>query len=135
MNALVEGGIGAFQRVAAEAAEHVGGIDQRLRGQQRQRAHGQHGLRAVDQRDGFFGFEHQRLDLRLLQRVGAGNARAFCVDAFAFADQRQREMRQGSEIAARSHAALRRDHRSDAAVQHFAERVDDDGAHAGVSFG
>ena len=116
-------------------ADHVGGIHQRFGGQQRQRAHGQHGLRAIDQRDRLLGFEHQRLDLRALERVAAGNARAFFVDAFSFANQGQREMRQRSEISARADAALRRHKRSDAAVEHFAERVDDDGAHTGITFG
>ena len=74
VNAFIEGRVGAFQRVAAETAQHVGGIHQRFRSQQRQRAHRQHALRAVDERDGFLRFQHQRLDLRSLQRVGAGNA-------------------------------------------------------------
>ena len=66
---------------------------------------------------------------------GAGNPHAFLVETFAFADQSQRQMRQRSQIAARAHAALRRHHRSDAAVEHFAERVDDDGPHARVPLG
>ena len=65
----------------------------------------------------------------------AGTRIAFLVKTFAFADQRQRQVRQGSQIAAGSHAALRRHHRSDAAIQHLANRVDDGPAHSGVSFG
>ena len=44
VDALIEGRIGALQRVAAKPAQHIGGIHQRFRGQQCQRAHGQHGL-------------------------------------------------------------------------------------------
>ncbi len=135
VNALVKCRVGPFERVAAQAAEHVGGIHQCFRRKQRQRAHSQHGLRAIDQRDGFLGFQYQRLDLRPLQRLRAGNAHAFLVEALAFADQRQRQMRQRSQIAARAHASLRRHNRSDAAVEHLAERVDDDGPHAGVALG
>jgi hypothetical protein len=49
--------------------------------------------------------------------------------------RRQRQMRQRSQIAARAHAALRRHEGSDAAVQHFAQRVDDDPAHARETLG
>ena len=56
------------------------------------------------------------------------------VKAFAFADQCQRQVRQRRKIAARSHASLRWNHRSHAAIEHLAEGVDDDGAHAGVAF-
>ena len=41
----------------------------------------------------------------------------------------------GRKIAARADASLRRHQRSDAAIQHFAEGVDGDGAHARVALG
>ena len=112
-----------------------GGIHQRLGGQQRQLAHSQHGLRAVDQRHRLFRFQHQRLDLGLLENAGTGDARALCVEAFAFADQRQRQVRERRKVPAGAHAALRRDHRSDAAVEHLAESVDQHRAHARVPLG
>ena len=56
---------------------------------------------------GFFGLEHQRLDLRRLSASTLGMRVASCVDAFAFADQSQREMGQGREITAGADAALR----------------------------
>ena len=59
----------------------------------------------------------------------------FFVETLAFADQRQRQMRQRRQISARAHAALRGHQRSDAAIQHFAKRVDDGRAHAGVALG
>ncbi len=93
VNAFVEGCVGALQSVAGHASDYVGGIHQRFGGQQRQRAHGQHGLRAIDQRDRFFGFECERLDLRSLERIATRNARAFFVEALSFADQSEREMR------------------------------------------
>jgi hypothetical protein len=92
-------------------------------------------LRPVDQRNGFFRFQYQRLDLCSFQRVTAGNARAGRVDALPFTDERQRQMRQGSQIATRAHTSLRRHERSDATVQHLAQCVDDNSAHARVSLG
>ena len=89
VNALVKSGVGALERVAAQAAQHVGGIDQRFGCQQRQSSNRQHGLGSVDQRNGFFGLEHQRLDLGAFQGFGARDAQAFFIEAFAFADQRQ----------------------------------------------
>ena len=54
VDTFIEGGVCTFQSIAAETAQHVGGIHQRLGSQQRQRAHSQHALRPVDERDGFF---------------------------------------------------------------------------------
>ena len=48
--------------------------------------------------------------------------------------KRQRQVRERSEIAAGADASLRRHEGSNAAVEHFADGVDDDGAHAGVAF-
>src|ERR1022692_1807255 len=74
-------------------------------------------------------------DLCALQRVAAGDAHACSVDAFALADQGQCDMRQGRQVAACAHTALRWHVGGDAAVQHFAECIDDDRAHAGITFG
>ena len=72
VNALVEGDIGAFQRVEGERSDNVGGVGQNVGLQHRQQADGQHGLGAVDQRNRFLGFQHQRLDLGALQGFGRG---------------------------------------------------------------
>ncbi len=69
VNALVESGVRALERVATQAAQQVGRIHQRFGREQRQRTHGQHALRAVDQRNGFFCLQRQRLDLRPLQHI------------------------------------------------------------------
>ena len=130
LDAIVEGDIGSLEGIACHRADDVGGVDQRLRGEQHQNADGQHGLRAIDQRHRFFRFEQQGFNLRALQRFGAGDARAFFVKAFALTDQCQRQVRQGRKIAARSHASLRWDHRGHAAIEHLADGVDDDAAHA-----
>src|ERR1700680_5147045 len=100
MNAFVESHIGSLERVATESAEHVGGIDKRFCLEQRQSPYRQHRLRPIDQRDSFLGLKHQRLDLCALQSFGAWNADVLLVDALAFADERQSEMSQRSQIAA-----------------------------------
>ena len=133
VNALVVGDVGTLERIAHHGTDHVGRIVQRFRSQQRERANSQHGLRAINQRYGFLRLEHQRLDLRALQRFGARDARTFFVEALAFADQSERQMSQRREIAAGANAALRGDERSHAAVQHLDVGAGDLGAAAGVA--
>ena len=134
MNALIEGGVGAQQGVQRERADHVGRIHQRLPLEHRQRAQRQHCLRAIDERDGFFGFQHHRLDLRALQSLGAGRRLAFKED-FAFTDKRQRQMGERRQIAACANAALRGNHRMHAAVEHLAESIHQQRAYPAVSLG
>ena len=125
MDAFVERHVRASQGVERERADHVRRIGQDFSRQQRQDSHRQHRLRAVDQGDGLLGLKHQRLDLSAPHGVGGGNALALFVQALALADQRQRQVRQRSQIATGSNAALRRHHRGHAAIQHLANRVDD----------
>ena len=134
MDALVERGVGALQRVHGERAEHVGGVGQDVCLQSGQQSNRQHALGAIDQRDRLFGLQHQRLDASLLQRLRGGHALA-AEPGFALGDQHQRQMRQRSQIAAGAHAALRRNDRMHAAVQHLAKRVDDRRTHAGEALG
>src|SRR6266436_6334511 len=47
LDAIVEGDIGSLEGIAGHRADDVGGVDQRLRGEQHQNADGQHGLRAI----------------------------------------------------------------------------------------
>ncbi len=135
MDAFVEGRVRALECIAAEPTEDVGGVDQCFRCQERERAQGKHGLRSVDQRNRFLRFQRERLDLRPLQGLCTGDASAFVVEAFPFANESQREVRERSQITAGSDAALRRDEWSHTAIQHFAKGVDHDRAHAGMPFG
>ena len=56
------------------------------------------------------------------QRLAARHARAAEL-RLAFADQHQRHVRQRREVARRAHAALRRHHRRDAAIQQLAQAL------------
>ena len=134
MNAFIEGDVGSLERVAGHGADHVGGIDQRFRRQQRQDPIASIACVPLISEMASLASSTSGLICALLQRLRAGNARA-SRRAFAFADQHQRQMRQRRQIAACAHAALRRHQRRDAAVQHLADRVDDNCADAGVSLG
>src|SRR6266568_3060827 len=114
VNAFVKRSVRSFERVAAEAAQDIGGVYQRLGCQQCQDTQCQHGLRAIYQGDRLLGLEHQWLDLRAPQGVGTGDTRALFIEALALANQSQSQVRQGRQITARSHASLRRYNRNDA---------------------
>ena len=135
MNAFVESGVGALERIAGHGADHVGGVDQSLGRQQRESSHRQHGLGTVDERDRFFGLEHQRFDACSLERFCASDAAALAVMAFAFSDQKQSQVGQGREIAGGAHAPLRRHPGGDAPREQFADRVNSSRPHAGIALG
>ena len=109
-----------------------------LRRQQSQRADGQHGLSAIDQRDRFFGLQRQRRDARaLLPRLCSLESPAGFFpfkalhlrrsapepDAPVAPDRRWRPRCPATEPP------------DDPAVQHFAKCVDHNWPHAGMAFG
>ncbi len=120
MNALVEGARRAAQPIQCQSADHVRGIHQPLNGFQFQTADGQHGLRAIDQADAFFGMQRDGLDSRAAERFGAIEQLAFEL-GFAFADQHEGYMRERSQVPGCADASLRRHHRGDAAVEQIAQ--------------
>ena len=89
-------------------------------------SHRQHGLRAVDQRDRLFGLQHQRLDLCPLQAHPRRERAHPSRREHSPSPIRQVPDAPGSQVSAGSYASLRRHQRSDAAVQHFASRIDHD---------
>ncbi len=124
MNTLIESGIGSVQRIERERADHIGRIHQNQSRGNCQSSDGQHGLRAIDERDRLFCLKAQRRNLRLLHCFSAGHA--FALERrLAFADQGKRQVCQGREIATGAHTALRGNHRMQAAVEQFAEGVND----------
>jgi len=114
---------------------HVGRINQCFGSEQREGAIREHRLSAIDKRHRFFGFEHQRLDSSLPQRIGGRNARAVFIETLTFANQRESKMRERSKIAAGSNAALRRNKWGHAPIQQLANAVNDNGTHARMAFG
>src|SRR5664279_2013899 len=67
VDALVKRGIGAFQRIHGESAEHIGGVREYVRLQSGQQSDRQHALGAIDERDRLFGLQRQWLDVSLRQ--------------------------------------------------------------------
>ena len=59
LDSLVVSDIGPLERVALHGADDVGGIDQCFGGELHQRTNGEHGLGAVDERNGFLGFKDE----------------------------------------------------------------------------
>ena len=128
VNALVEGDVGAFQRVQGESAM-TSAVSARTSARSMVNSPmASIRLRAVDQRDGFLRLEHQRLDVGALHRVRRRHQLAFVVD-LAFADQAERQMRKRRKVTAGAYASLRRNDRMHPAIQHFAEGVDHDRTH------
>ena len=95
------------QSIERHGAHRIGGLGQNLGLKQLQASDREHGLRAVHQRNAFFGCQHDRLNPGTPQRLASVQPRAFEF-GLALADQHQRDVRQRCEIAARAHTALRR---------------------------
>ena len=87
-------------------------------------------LRAVDQRQPFLGLQRQRLDAGFAQHRRCGAALA-CDQELAFAQQRQRHVRQRCQVARGADRTLCRDEGHQAGVEHGQQRVDDQRPHAG----
>ena len=91
-------------------------------------------LRAVDERQALLRLEHDGLEPGAASACAGRHAPAL-EDALALADERERQVGERGEIAARADRALRRDERVDAAVEQrdqALERLEPD---AGVALG
>ena len=103
----------AHQRVDRQRRADVRRPAQSLgAGQGKREDRGGH-LRAINECEAFLGFERDRREAGLLQRLRAGHAIAI----FTFADQHQREMGQRCQVAAGANRAAARYSRMDAAVE------------------
>jgi hypothetical protein len=91
-----------------------------------------HQLRAVDEREALLRGEHDGREPRHRQRIAAGDHAALVV-RLALAREHQGEVRERREITRRAHAPLPRNARVDVLVEHRAEQVGEDVAHARVA--
>jgi hypothetical protein len=123
VDARIERHVGALEGIEGERARDVRGARQAPGFGQGQPRHRGHELRAVDEGQSFFCLQHDRTETGLAQRFRAG-PHALLVGALAFADEGQRQVGEGREIAARAHAALRGHHRMHAGVDHGHEKVE-----------
>ena len=122
----------ALQRLERERAREVGGAREPPRPDERERCHRGHELRPVDQREALLRDEAQRLEADRGERVRA-TEQLSVHPRLALADERQREVRQRSEIAARPDRAARRHARQDASVQALDQELDELDASSGVA--
>src|SRR6185437_8746298 len=133
-DAFIKSDVCTAQCVQRHGSKHIRRGRQVFCGQQSKTADGQHGLCAVDERDGPFGLGYKRFDLSAPHGLGAVHARAFVRD-LAFTDHGQSEMSQWGQIAACAYAALGRNYRMDFAADHLTKQVDDIRPYAGEAFG
>ena len=113
----------ALQRLERERTGEIGRPRQPPCAHERERRHRRHELGAVDQRQPFLRAQADRLE------PGGGEglrAREQCPlePGLAFADERQRQMSQRSEVAARADRAAGRHPRQDTAVEAFDQQLD-----------
>ena len=123
-----------MQRIERQRPDHIGRIHQNQSSGNCQGPDRQHGLRAIDERNRLFCLKAQGRNLRLFHCLSAGHAFAF-KRRLAFADQGKRQVRQGREIATGAHTALRGNHRMQAAIEQFAEGINNYGTNSRISFG
>ncbi len=101
---------------------------------EREAGDGGHQLRAVDQGEALLGLERDRTQAHGGERLATGQPAAF-VDALALADQSQREVGQGGEIAAGPDGSLRGHERMDTPVQQRDQQLERLETHAGEAAG
>ena len=127
---LVPRAVGPAQGLGGHRADDVGRRREDLRVVEREAPDGGHHLRAVDERHALLRSELEGLEARGTEGLSAG-APLRPLDGLAFADEHERGVRERREVARRADAAVHRDVRMHAAVEHVAEEIDDVRSHAG----
>jgi hypothetical protein len=129
VDARVERPIAAARGVDRQRADDQRGLQHRLEAKQGVQRQGRRGLRAVDQRQPLLGRQLQRLDAGAAQQRRGGRAPA--VDQhLAFAQQRERHVRQRRQVAGGADRSLARDVRHQPGVVHRDQGVDHLRSHA-----
>ncbi len=124
-------------RRAEERLERRGAGDMRRVPERAGIAHGECGhrrvrLSAVDEREPFLGTEHDRCEPRLREQLRGGTAVSRrTMDEVALADERERQVSERSQVAARADAALLGHQRPEIRVEHGAEQFRQCGTGAG----
>ena len=121
-----------LQRVDRQRAGHVGRLGEPPRTHDPERRERAHELRAVDEREPFLRFEAERLEPRPRKRVAALEQLAV-EPRTPFADEREREVGQRSEVAARADGSAARHFRDDAAAETVEQQLRDLDARTGVA--
>ncbi len=123
MHPRIERRIAAFGRIDRQRADHGRRFQHALGHEQAVQGQRSRDLGAVDQRQPFLGRQHHRLDAGVFQCRHCRHD--FAVDAhIAFAQQRQRHVRQRRQIAGRADRSLGRNHRHDAGIDQCDHAID-----------
>ena len=125
----------ALQRLERERAGDVGGLREPARAHEAERAERGHELRAVDEREALLRLQRHRLEPDRGERLARREAARPSTERLALADERQREMRERREVAARADRAAARHVRQDAAVEALEQQLDGLDARARVALG
>src|SRR5207244_5759453 len=107
MNGGLEARPRALERLEREGAREVGDGREALRAHEPERRHRCHELRPVDEREAFLARKRNGLEPDAAKGIGSGEALP-CDDRLALADEREREVCERSEVAARADRATRR---------------------------
>ncbi len=122
----------ALERLERERAGEVGDAGEPSRAHEREGGHRGHELRAVDQRQTLLRRQRDRLEPRGGERVGAAVERPG-EPRPTLADERQGQVRERREVAARADRAAGGDARQHAPVQALDQQLDRLDARAGVA--
>ena len=133
-DARVESRWAAAKCVKRKSGSDVGGVDGNFRLSQGQREKRKHGLRAVEQREAFFRFQHQGRDSCGAHGFVAGENFPV-VRCVALAHRHLCKMRERREVARRAHRTLRRNHGRHATIEHGHQCFRHGRPHAGKSLG
>ena len=123
VQATVEDAFGAVIRFERHRADDVGSGGQTFRAEYAERRDTGHHLRTVDEGQAFFGAQHDGDQPGSLERHHARQALA-AIPRFTLADQRERHVRQRREVAARTNRSLTGNHRCNAAIEQFDDKVE-----------
>ena len=128
---FVERGVGAERRLHRHRRGDVGRpreVGDAPRGQDPDR---EHALRPVDERQALLRLQRDRREAGHGERR-AGRFAPLLGEQLALPDQREREVRQGRQVARRAQRPLLRHRGDQLAIQHLDHAIDDQRPHAGV---
>ena len=134
MDARIEGGVGAAQGVGRGGADQVGEAHEAPRFEGGEREQRGHRLRAVDQRQAFLGLQDEGREAGAREPFGARHLDAAGAHP-SLAEERQRQVGERGEVAARPHRAAARHDRQHLLVEQREQGLDHLRPHARVAAG
>jgi hypothetical protein len=122
----LEGAVAAQHRLDGQRGGEVGHREQVARVRDREQEHAEHPVGTVDEGEAFLGRELDRAQAGDGQRLGSGDPRAVLPEHPALAEQHERAVRQGRQIAGRAQRAVLRYPWGDVVVEQVDQRPRDE---------